>query len=116
MLNALQDAEDALGRFGSARQGVTSALRAKAAADRIVERTRKSFQAGTIRRADMLDAEREQIAAGDSLSQARAILTTSFIALQKALGLGWSTNTGEDRAGGGRFDDRREKSQKGPPA
>jgi len=37
----------------------------------------------------VLDAERQQLAAEQNLAQAQAALTGDFIALHKALGLGW---------------------------
>jgi outer membrane protein, multidrug efflux system len=37
----------------------------------------------------VLDTERQLLTADENLAAARAALTTDFIALQKALGLGW---------------------------
>ena len=65
--------------------------RAKASADEAVDLSAQRYRAGTITLIDMLDAQRQQIAAEQSLSVAEASLTGDFIAIQKALGLGWSS-------------------------
>jgi outer membrane protein TolC len=39
---------------------------------------------------DLLDTQRQQIAVRQNLSLAQAGLTQDFVAIQKALGLGWS--------------------------
>jgi len=38
---------------------------------------------------DVLDAERTQLAAEDSLAQSRTVAATSLVAVYKALGGGW---------------------------
>jgi len=48
--------------------------------------------AGTASLIDVLDSERQQLSAEQNLAQAQAALTNDFIALQKALGLGWSAS------------------------
>jgi len=48
------------------------------------------YQAGTASMIDLLEVRRQQIAARQTLSLAEASLTGDFIALHKALGLGWS--------------------------
>jgi outer membrane protein TolC len=89
VLNALRDGEDALSRFGARRQSVASIARSKASADRSAALIRQRYQSGTVTRAQLLDAERQSIAAAQSLSQEKAAMTADYIALQKALGLGW---------------------------
>jgi outer membrane protein TolC len=42
---------------------------------------------------DALDAERQRVAAEQSLAATAAALSNDYIALQKALGLGWSPAT-----------------------
>lgn len=90
VLAALRDAEDSLSRFRYRRIAVATLARAKAAADAVVALDRQRFDAGTVTLTDLLDAERQQIAAEQNLSIATAALTGDFIAIQKALGLGWS--------------------------
>jgi multidrug efflux system outer membrane protein len=89
VLGALRDAEDALSRFGQRRTTVATIARAKATADRVAVLTSARQQAGTASLIDVLDAERQQYAAEQNLAQVQAALTGDFIALHKALGLGW---------------------------
>jgi outer membrane protein TolC len=42
---------------------------------------------------DLLDAERTRIGAEQRLASAEAALTGDFVALQKALGLGWTESS-----------------------
>jgi NodT family efflux transporter outer membrane factor (OMF) lipoprotein len=90
VLTALRDAEDALARFGARRQTLASLVRTKASADRSSALMQQRFQAGTATLIDALDVERQRVAAEQQLSIATAGLTTDYVALQKALGLGWS--------------------------
>jgi multidrug efflux system outer membrane protein len=89
VLAALRDAEDALSRFGQRRTTVATIARLKAGADRAAALTAARQRAGTATMIDVLDTERQQFAAEQNLAQAQAALTGDFIALQKALGLGW---------------------------
>ena len=90
VLGALRDAEDALARYGARRQTLASLVRAKASADRASALMDQRFRAGTATLIDTLDVERQRVAAEQQLSVATAGLTTDYVALQKALGLGWS--------------------------
>lgn len=89
VLGALRDAEDALSRFRQRRTTVATIARAKASADRAAVLTAARQRAGTASLIDVLDTERQQLTAEQNLAQAQAALTNDFIALQKALGLGW---------------------------
>lgn len=89
VLRALQDAEDSLSRFGHRRQSVASLVRVRASAVRAAELTQQRYRAGTARLSDALDAERQRVSAEQNLAQATAALTADYVALQKALGLGW---------------------------
>ncbi|MFV0622596.1 efflux transporter outer membrane subunit [Sphingomonas sp. ac-8] len=91
VLGALRDAEDALARFGARRQTLASLVRAKASADRSSALMQQRFRAGAATLIDTLDVERQRVSAEQQLSVATAGLTTDYVALQKALGLGWST-------------------------
>ena len=90
VLSALRDAEDALSRFGHRRETVASLMRSKASADRAAALMQQRFRAGTATLIDTLDAERSRVAADQNLSSGVAGLTGDYVALQKALGLGWS--------------------------
>lgn len=89
VLGALRDAEDALSRFRQRRISVATIARVKASAERAATLTAARQHAGTASLIDVLDTERQQFAAEQNLVQAQAGLTGGFIALHKALGLGW---------------------------
>lgn len=93
VLLALRDAEDSLSRFRARRNTVATLARAKASADRSAVLMQQRYRAGAATLIDMLDAERQRVSAQQSLSQAVAGLTNDYVALQKALGLGWRTPT-----------------------
>ena len=89
VLQALQDCEDSLTRYGSSRRAVESAKRSLASAQRTYALMQQRFTARTATRIALLDAESRQIAGAEALTQASAEMTARFIALQKAIGLGW---------------------------
>jgi len=91
VLNALDDAETAISRFGIQRQSVASLRLVKASADRAALLTRRRYAGGTATLIDTLDTERQRLQAEQSLAEAEADFTQDFISLQKSLGLGWST-------------------------
>jgi len=90
VLEALQDAENALSRFGNARAQLGQLARAEATAARSARLNAQRVAAGTSTTIDQLDIERRRISAAIGVAQAKAGLTNSYIAVQKALGLGWS--------------------------
>ena len=90
VLAALRDAEDALSRFRQRRATLATIARVKAGTDRAATLTAARQRAGTASMIDVLDTERQQFAAEQNLAQAQAALTGDFIALQKALGLGFA--------------------------
>lgn len=90
VLAALRDAEDSLSRFRYRRMTVASLARAKAEADEAEQLSEMRYKSGTATLIDLLDARRQQIQAEQALSQAEAGLTGDFVAIQKALGLGWA--------------------------
>jgi outer membrane protein TolC len=47
--------------------------------------------AGTVSRSDALTAQRQQVQSAQAAASAAAELTTDFIAVEKALGLGWQS-------------------------
>ncbi len=91
VLEALRDAEDSLSRFRYGRVTVATVARTKASADRALDLAQQRYRAGTGTLIEVLDTTRQQIAAQQNLSQAEAALTRSFVGIQKALGLGWSS-------------------------
>jgi NodT family efflux transporter outer membrane factor (OMF) lipoprotein len=90
VLEALQDAEDSLARFGATRRQLAGLVRSQRSAETAATLNRQRFEAGTSTLIDQLDIERQALSAAIAVSQARAQLTVDYIAVQKALGLGWS--------------------------
>ena len=68
---------------------VASYARAKTSADEATTLTAQRQRGGTASTLDLLDAERQQIQAEQNLLSALAGLSSDYITLQKALGLGW---------------------------
>ena len=89
VLEALQDAEDSLARFGATRRQLAQLLAAEQGAARAAALNRQRYEAGTSSLIDQLDIERQDLQAAIAAAQARAQLTIDFIAVNKALGLGW---------------------------
>ena len=95
VLEALQDAEDSLSRFGSTRQQLAQLLRSEQSADRAAVLNRQRYAAGTSSLIDQLDIERQRLSAQLAAAQAKAQLTIDYIAVNKALGLGWGDGQGK---------------------
>ncbi len=89
VLSALEDAENALARYGRQRQAVFAFERVQASADHAWELTRLKAEGGTATSLDLLEAERARVQAATNVEEARVQLTEDFVVLQKALGLGW---------------------------
>ncbi len=98
VLAALQDAEDSLARFGATRQQLAGLIRSQRSAGIAATLNRQRFEAGTSTLIDQLDIERQELSAISAVSQARAQLTIDYIAVQKALGLGWTAPDGGQKS------------------
>ncbi|MFS0773994.1 efflux transporter outer membrane subunit [Sphingomonas sp. 1P08PE] len=92
VLEALQDAENALSRFGNTRAQLGQLVRAQATAARASSLNRQRVAAGTSTLIDQLDIERRQLSTAIAVTQAKAQLSGSYIAVNKALGLGWTAD------------------------
>lgn len=90
VLEALQDAENSLSRFGNVRQQLAKLVAVRVSAERAATLNAQRLRAGTSSTIDQLDIERRRLSAAIAVSQTTAQLTNSYIAVQKALGLGWS--------------------------
>ncbi len=101
VLSALQDANTSLSRYGHQRENVERLRAADAAAKRAAALGRQREQEGTASLIDVLDIERQRLQTEQDLAQAQATLTTDYVSLQKALGLGW--NVPRDSTGGMRL-------------
>ena len=93
VLQAMQDAETALSRYGNQRATVARLARASASAGKASMLTDQRNTAGTISTIDVLDVERQRLQAEQSLAQAQAEYTNDYVALQKSFGLGWGLPT-----------------------
>jgi NodT family efflux transporter outer membrane factor (OMF) lipoprotein len=89
ILEALQDAESSLSRYGHARRSVASLEQVKESADRAAELASQLQTAGALSVIDQLDTERTRLSAEEDLLRSKAALAEGFISLQKSLGLGW---------------------------
>ncbi|HEX7858370.1 MAG TPA: efflux transporter outer membrane subunit [Sphingobium sp.] len=90
VLTALQDAENSLTRFGAQRIAYARALDARDRAAHSAGLQAQRAAAGTAGRSDALSARRQQLQAELTAASARADLSTAFVAVEKALGLGWT--------------------------
>ncbi len=93
VLAALTDAETSLSRFGNQRDNLLSAFRTAEGARQSARFAAQRFDRGAVPLTVSLDAERTALAASQSSIAAQGELTRAFIALQKALGLGWGPPT-----------------------
>jgi outer membrane protein TolC len=89
VLKALEDAESSLSRFGAARTRLAHLAQGEAAAQRDEALGAQRFAAGTASGLEQIGRENARLQASLSLAQANADLTLDFIAVNKALGLGW---------------------------
>jgi len=92
VLGALQDAEAALARYGAARIALARAASGAGHAREIARLQAMRAKAGTAPPAEALEAQHQTIEAQMAESAARADLTQGYIALAKALGLGWQND------------------------
>lgn len=91
VLTALEDAEGALTRFGAARNALAKSAEQRDAAAQVARLQATRATGGTLSRADALSADRQALRAQIATASATAQLTTDFIAVEKALGLGWES-------------------------
>jgi outer membrane protein, multidrug efflux system len=89
VLGALQDAEAALTRFGAARISLAEAGSVATHTQRIANLQIQRAQAGTTSPAEAMSAQRQAIDAQIAQASKRAALSITYVALAKALGLGW---------------------------
>jgi NodT family efflux transporter outer membrane factor (OMF) lipoprotein len=92
VLAALQDANNALSRYGHQRESVARLAQIEASADRSADLMRQRYGAGVSSLIDLLDTQRVQFSAQQNLVQGRAELLKDFVSLQKSFGLGWGAS------------------------
>jgi NodT family efflux transporter outer membrane factor (OMF) lipoprotein len=89
VLAALQDANNALARYGHQRDSVQRLQQIEVSADRSANLMRQRYEAGASSLIDLLDTQRGQFSAQQNLVAGQAELLKDFVSLQKSLGLGW---------------------------
>lgn len=89
VLNALEETEDALITHARARESLSYAEDAARASQTAAQIARTRYEGGLVDFLTVLDAERTELAAEDSLAQSRTQTATSLIAVYKALGGAW---------------------------
>lgn len=90
VLAALQDAENAISRFGRQRENVRQLGEAGRSSARSARLAELRYRGGTGSFIDFLDAERQRAEAERTLAEAEAQLTQDYATLQTSLGLGWT--------------------------
>jgi NodT family efflux transporter outer membrane factor (OMF) lipoprotein len=89
VLTALEDVENALVNHGKEQQRRDALRRAVAANRRSVEMATQLYDRGLTDFLDVLEAQRALFASEDALAQSDRTISTSLVALYKALGGGW---------------------------
>lgn len=89
VLSALQDANNALSRYGHQRESVARLQQIEVSANRSETLMHQRYGAGASSLIDLMDAQRTQFSAQQSLIEGQAGLLKDFVSLQKSLGLGW---------------------------
>ncbi|MHC1481195.1 efflux transporter outer membrane subunit [Frateuria aurantia] len=91
VLQALQDANKALSRYGHQRDSVQRMAQIEASASHSAELMQQRYMAGASSLIDLLDAERSLYTAQQNRIQGQGELLKDFVSIQKSLGLGWQT-------------------------
>ncbi|WP_046970904.1 efflux transporter outer membrane subunit [Dyella japonica] len=89
VLAALQDANNALSRYGHQRDSVTRLQQIEASANRSERLMHQRYGAGASSLIDLMDTQRTQFTAQQNLIEGQADLLKDLVSLQKSLGLGW---------------------------
>jgi NodT family efflux transporter outer membrane factor (OMF) lipoprotein len=93
VLTALQDVENALVAYSKEQQRYKALIDAASANRKAVELSIKLYTEGQIEFLNVLDAQRSLYSSEDTLVQSTRNLSTDLIALYKALGGGWDSNS-----------------------
>ncbi len=97
VLTALEEVENALKNYAVGRERLQARQAAADAARHAAVLTRQLYQSGLVDFPQVLETQRTQLNAEDSLITAEASLCTSLITLYKALGGGWDSSA-KDRS------------------
>ena len=90
VLQAMREVSDSLFANLHASEGITANEERVAAAQEALRLERLRYRAGVVDYLDLLDSERQQLAARLDLSNARLNKANSYLNLYRALGGGWS--------------------------
>lgn len=99
VLLALRDTETALVNFTSAQQRRVSLAQAVDANKQAVDLSMQLYSNGRTDFLNVLSAQRQLFLSEDALAQSQADVSTSLVALYKALGGGWGIEDGGESAG-----------------
>ncbi len=94
VLGALQDANSSLSRYGHQREHVVTLQKVEASASHSATLMRQRYSAGVATLIDLLDTQREEFTAQQSVVAGQAELLKDFVSLQKSLGIGWQAQQG----------------------
>ncbi|KVA10920.1 RND transporter [Burkholderia latens] len=94
VLGALQDANTALQRYGHQREHVVALANVQTSATHSATLIDQRYRAGVASMIDLLDTQREALAAQQNVIAGQAELLKDYVSLQKSLGLGWQTHAG----------------------
>jgi NodT family efflux transporter outer membrane factor (OMF) lipoprotein len=89
VLEALQDANSSLSRYGHQREHVDTLQKVEASATHSAVLMRQRYTAGVSTLIDLLDTQRQEFTAQQNVVAGQAELLKDFVSLQKSLGLGW---------------------------
>ena len=95
VLKAAQEVEDALAGFLDAQQALTFEQNAATSAQRAVDLAMVQYREGAADYQRVLDADRSLLQQQNNMAQTRSNVSTSLIALYKALGGGWELAQGQ---------------------
>ncbi|OXJ13879.1 efflux transporter outer membrane subunit [Burkholderia sp. AU6039] len=94
VLGALQDANTALQRYGHQREHVVALTKVQTSAVHSRSLMDERYRAGVASMIDLLDTQREALAAQQNVIAGQAELIKDYVSLQKNLGLGWQAGAG----------------------
>ncbi|MFS2126062.1 TolC family protein, partial [Pseudomonas sp. Pseusp97] len=89
VLLALEESSNAFSDYGKRQQRLVSLVRQSEASRNAAEQAGLQYREGTVDFLNLLDAEREQLAAEDAQALAEVDVYRGIVAIYKALGGGW---------------------------
>jgi NodT family efflux transporter outer membrane factor (OMF) lipoprotein len=94
VLQALQDANRSLSRYGKQREHLVALQQVAQSAGRSSTLMQQRYRAGVSTLIDLLDTQRSESTAQQDVVAGQAELLKDYVALQKSLGLGWQARDG----------------------